>query len=83
MNFFLDNINTLAGTNLFDMPHVILPLGISFFTFTQIAYLIDTYRNEAIPNSFIVYAEFVTIFPHLIAGPIISYKDMLPQFINL
>ena len=82
MNFFLDNINTLAGTNLFDMPHVILPLGISFFTFTQIAYLIDTYRKEAIPNSFVVYAEFVTIFPHLIAGPIISYKDMLPQFIN-
>lgn len=78
--FFLSTVNTLAGSAVFDVPHIILPLGISFFTFTQTAYLVEEYRGEAEAHSFLTYCEFVTIFPHLIAGPIIRHRDMLPQF---
>ena len=79
-DFFLTTLNELAGTS-FDLLHIILPLGISFFTFTQTAYLVDAYRGEAKNESFLTYCEFVTIFPHLIAGPIINHKKMIPQFI--
>ena len=78
-DFFLATINEISGSS-FDLPHIILPLGISFFTFTQSAYLVDAYRNEAAKHDFLTYCEFVTIFPHLIAGPIINHKKMLPQF---
>lgn len=78
-DFFLGTLNVAFGSS-FDLPHIVLPLGISFFTFTQTAYLVDVYRGEAKNESFLLYLEFVTIFPHLIAGPIISYKEMLPQF---
>lgn len=81
-NFFLSTVNEVAGTSLFDLPHIVLPLGISFFTFTQTAYLVDAYQGEAKNHSFVTYCEFVTIFPHLIAGPIINHKDMIPQFIS-
>lgn len=57
-----------------------LPIGISFFTFTQIAYLVDTYRGKAEEKNPISYALFVSYFPHLIAGPILHHKEMLPQF---
>ena len=80
-DFFLGTVNGLAGENLFDLPHIVLPLGISFFTFTQTAYLVDAYRGEAKNHSFLTYCEFVTIFPHLIAGPIINHKKMIPQFV--
>ena len=80
-DFFLGTVNELAGESLFDLPHIVLPLGISFFTFTQTAYLVDAYRGEAKNESFLTYLEFVTIFPHLIAGPIINHKEMIPQFI--
>lgn len=80
-DFFLNTINDIAGADSFDLPHIILPLGISFFTFTQIAYLVDVFRGNAKNYSFVAYCEFVTIFPHLIAGPIIDYKEMIPQFI--
>lgn len=79
-DFFLSILNTIQGTDSFQLLHIVLPLGISFFTFTQIAYLVDVYRGETKNESFLIYCEFVTIFPHLIAGPIISYKEMLPQF---
>jgi D-alanyl-lipoteichoic acid acyltransferase DltB (MBOAT superfamily) len=59
---------------------VVLPLGISFFTFTQIAYLVDLRQGEAEPQSFLSYTLFVTFFPHLIAGPIIHHSEMMPQF---
>ncbi|SFT87538.1 D-alanyl-lipoteichoic acid acyltransferase DltB, MBOAT superfamily [Selenomonas sp. GACV-9] len=81
MDFFLETVNMLAGHSLFDLPHIVLPLGISFFTFTQTAYLVDAYRGESKNESFLTYLEFVTIFPHLIAGPIINHKEMIPQFI--
>ena len=59
---------------------VILPLGISFFTFTQIGYLIDLRQGTAGPQKFISYTLFVTFFPHLIAGPILHHGEMMPQF---
>ena len=80
MDFFLVTVNNVVGADVFDLPHIVLPLGISFFTFTQSAYLVDAYRKEAAPHDFLTYCEFVTIFPHLIAGPIINHKQMLPQF---
>lgn len=80
--FFLQTINDVAGTNMFFVPAIVLPLGISFFTFTQTAYLVDVYRKETTPYSFLTYCQFVTIFPHLIAGPIINQRDMLPQFLK-
>src|SRR5208283_4135469 len=56
------------------------PLGISFFTFTQIAYLVDAYRGETREYNLLDYTLFVVFFPHLIAGPIIHHKDIIPQF---
>ncbi|WDI34988.1 MBOAT family protein [Entomospira entomophila] len=83
-DFFLENINHLFKTNI-PLLQLLLPLGISFFTFQQIAFLIDTYRNDiaSTKNSFIDYALFITFFPQLIAGPIVSHKQILPQLVNL
>lgn len=81
-DFFIITFNDISGVSYFDLPHIVLPLGISFFTFTQTAYLVDAYRGETKNKSFITYCEFVTIFPHLIAGPIINHKEMIPQFIS-
>lgn len=78
-NFFLDNINTIAGTHL-TFGEIILPLGISFFTFTQISFLVDTYQGKIKEYSFIHYTLFVTYFPHLIAGPVLHHREMMPQF---
>ncbi len=62
-------------------PHpVLLPLGISFFTFTQISYLVDLAQGQAECQDFFSYLLFVTFFPHLIAGPILHHKEMMPQF---
>ena len=79
MDFFISNINVLLASSL-PLTNVVLPLGISFFTFTQIAYLIDTYRGEVKEYGIINYALFVTFFPHLLAGPILHHKEMMPQF---
>ncbi len=65
-----------------DPQSIALPLGISFFTFTQIGYLIDAKAGLAKKDSFLDYALFVTFFPHLIAGPILHHREMLPQFLN-
>ena len=61
-------------------PDVILPIGISFFTFTQIAYLVDLHQGIAKQQDLSSYVLFVTFFPHLIAGPILHHKEMMPQF---
>lgn len=79
MDFFIANINLASGTN-FDLLHLALPLAISFFTFQQIAYLVDSYREETKEYDFLNYALFVTFFPQLIAGPIVHHKEMMPQF---
>jgi len=78
-NFFLDTLTTVSGITL-PAARVILPLGISFFTFTQIAFLVDAYRGIAREYNPIHFALFVTYFPHLIAGPILHHKEMMPQF---
>lgn len=62
-----------------DPVHIILPIGISFFTFQQIAYIIDVYKGKTIPGDLLHYALFVTFFPQLIAGPIVHHAEILPQ----
>ncbi len=78
-NFFIENLNQLIDTSL-RTAEFILPLGISFFTFTQIAFLVDTYQGKVKEYNFIHYTLFVTYFPHLIAGPVLHHKEMMPQF---
>ncbi|MDD3324195.1 MAG: MBOAT family protein [Sulfurospirillaceae bacterium] len=81
-DFLLDNFNGIFGANV-PLPHIILPLGISFFTFTQIAYLVDCYKDKVKEYNFVRYALFVTYFPHLLAGPILHHSEMMPQFANI
>ncbi|MEO8137202.1 MAG: MBOAT family O-acyltransferase [Betaproteobacteria bacterium] len=78
-DFLVANLNTAFGAGWL-LPHVILPLGISFFTFTQIAFLVDAYRARAREFSFLNYGLFVSFFPHLLAGPILHHGEMMPQF---
>lgn len=80
-NFFLDNFNKLIDTSYY-LETLILPLGISFFTFQQITYLIDAYKGESYENNFLHYCLFVAFFPQLIAGPIVHHREILPQFAN-
>ena len=77
-NFFITTANS-AGAHI-SLLNIVLPLGISFFTFTQIAFLMDVHRGIACEYSFIHYILFVTWFPHLIAGPVLHHKQMMPQF---
>ncbi len=78
-DFLIENFNLVAGTKI-PLLHLALPLAISFFTFQQIAYLVDSYRGETKEYDFLRYALFVTFFPQLIAGPIVHHKEMIPQF---
>jgi len=78
-NFFLGSLYS-AFNMRFSSLDIILPLGISFFTFTQLAFLIDTSQGMTAERSFSKYLLFVTFFPHLIAGPLIHHKQMMPQF---
>ena len=78
-DFFIENINTLFGSDI-PLLHLLLPLAISFFTFQQIAYLVDSFHGETKSYNFLNYTLFVTFFPQLIAGPIVHHKEMMPQF---
>lgn len=78
-NFFVANVGTLTGTEI-AMRQIVLPIGISFFTFTQIAFLVDRFQGKAAQPGVINYALFATFFPHLIAGPILHHKEMMSQF---
>lgn len=80
--FLVDNANAILGTHWTVMAKE-LPLGISFFTFTQIAYLVDAHRGQAKETSGESYSLFVTFFPHLLAGPIIHHRAVMPQFDRL
>jgi D-alanyl-lipoteichoic acid acyltransferase DltB (MBOAT superfamily) len=77
--FLLGNWNAITGTAM-PVPDIALPLGISFFTFTQIAFLADAYQGLVREYRPVHYALFVTYFPHLIAGPVLHHKEMMPQF---
>ncbi len=81
VNFFIANANTVLA-HTWPALDVVLPLGISFFTFTQIAYLVDTHRGTAHGYNLVHYCLFVTYFPHLAAGPILHHAEMMPQFQN-
>ena len=81
MDFFIENVNALLSTNI-PLLKLLLPLGISFFTFQQLSYVIDSYRDPSLHYSMIDYALFVVFFPQLIAGPIVTHDEMIPQFNN-
>jgi len=81
-DFFISNVNYVLHTDI-PLLHLALPLAISFFTFQQIAYLVDSYRGETKEYDFLNYAVFVAFFPQLIAGPIVHHKEMMPQFDNM
>lgn len=81
-DFFISNINAMTTLHV-ELLHLALPLAISFFTFQQIAYIVDSYRGETKEYDFLNYALFVTFFPQLIAGPIVHHKEMMPQFKNI
>ncbi|MDO4333626.1 MAG: MBOAT family protein [Eubacteriales bacterium] len=78
-DFFVENINALFSAG-FLTRNILLPLGISFFTFQQIGFLVDAYRGETEECSLVEYALFVSFFPQLIAGPIVNFQEMMPQF---
>jgi alginate O-acetyltransferase complex protein AlgI len=81
-DFLATNAAAIGGF-AYAARHIVMPIGISFFTFTQLAYLVDCYRSRTHEANFITYALFVTVFPHLIAGPIIHHAEMRPQFARL
>ena len=78
-DFLIENVNLAFSTNA-ELLNLALPLAISFFTFQQISYLVDSYKKETKEYDFLNYALFVTFFPQLIAGPIVHHKEMMPQF---
>ncbi|AXO13137.1 MBOAT family O-acyltransferase [Thalassospira indica] len=80
--FFVENISEILGKEI-SFEKVILPIGISFFTFQQIAWLVDRYKGEKGEHSFWRYGLFVTFFPQLIAGPIVHHRQLIPQFEQL
>ncbi len=77
--FFLENINVVFQSSFF-LKSIALPIGISFYTFQQIAYLVDSYKEQNSSVTFMDYSMFVTFFPQLIAGPIVHHKNMIKQF---
>lgn len=78
-DFFLENINYVFHTD-FILKRLVLPLGISFFSFQQLSFIIDSYNGEVPSYRFLSYALFVTYFPQLIAGPIVTHSELVPQF---
>ena len=78
-NFFIDNINQVAGQKI-PLLDIFLPIGISFYTFQTLSYVIDVYKGILKPmTNFLDYAFYMSFFPHLVAGPIVRAKDFLPQ----
>jgi alginate O-acetyltransferase complex protein AlgI len=78
-NFLVASVAGAIGTP-WNLPPLVLPLAVSFFTFEQITYLVSAYRGEPGTGDFISYCMFITFFPHLIAGPIVRYSEIYPQF---
>ena len=78
-DFFIENYNLLTKSDV-ALRHIVLPIGISFFTFQLIAFLVDCYRGETQEYDFINYLLFITFFPQLIVGPIIHHAEIVPQF---
>ena len=81
-DFLIENVNAVANTD-FNLRHILLPLGISFFTFQQLSYVVDRAKGQAPHYDLVDYMTFVTFFPQLIAGPIVLHSEILPQFRDL
>jgi alginate O-acetyltransferase complex protein AlgI len=79
VNFFIVSINDVTGSSMGHI-NILLPLGISFFTFTQISLLVDAYHGKITAPGFTHYILFASYFPYIVAGPILHHKEMLPQF---
>ncbi|MGH1372418.1 MAG: MBOAT family O-acyltransferase [Cellvibrionaceae bacterium] len=79
-NLIVDTVNQIVGLQ-WDSLAILLPLAISFFTFQQIAYLVDSYQGKTKHYGFLHYCLFVSFFPQLIAGPIVHHRDVMPQFV--
>ena len=77
-DFFISTVNSLVGSD-WALRHILLPLGISFFTFQQISFVIDAFNGEVPDYGFLEYACFVTFFPQLVAGPIVTHDELVPQ----
>ncbi len=75
--FLVSSVDNLVGTSW--LVNVVLPVGVSFYTFMAISYVVDTYRGELVPASFARFAVFQAFFPHLVAGPIVRASELLPQ----
>ena len=82
MDFFIGNANAVLGTQ-WPLLQMVLPLGISFFTLTQITFLVDAYEGIVQEKKFLNYLLFVTFFPHLLMGPVLHHREMIPQFESL
>ena len=80
-NSFVDNLNLITGSD-FHLEKIFLPLAISFFTFQQVAFVVDAYQGKVNEPRFLPYCLFVTFFPQLIAGPIVHHREMMPQFLQ-
>ena len=78
-DFFIENVNVIFGTD-FLLKNLLLPLGISFFTFQQLSFLVSIYKKEEKVENLCDYVLFVTFFPQLVAGPIVLYSEMITQF---
>jgi alginate O-acetyltransferase complex protein AlgI len=85
-NFGIDSLNVVLarmGFNVVEFTHVLLPIGLSFYIFHAISYLVDIYRREAPPaRNLIDFAAFIALFPHLVAGPVLRYHLLAEQFRN-
>ena len=79
--FLVQSVNDLFGT-LFLLPAFVLPIGISFYTFQEISYIVDVYRGEPVRKNPIEVALYLSFFPQLIAGPIVRYREIAPQLSN-
>lgn len=79
MDFFIENLNLVNGIHL-PLLKVLLPIGISFFTFQQISYLVDNYRGDINKCGFVDYVLYIAYFPKLVEGPIVTHAEMFPQF---
>lgn len=81
-NFLIDGVNGFFGSDI-PLISVFLPVGLSFYTFQQVAYLTDTYKGEVVSCSFVEYLLYVAFFPKLVQGPIVQQKELIPQFSDL
>lgn len=81
MDFFIRNVNVVFHKE-YGLKGILLPLGISFFTFQQISFVVDAYKREVPQCGFLYYASFVTFFPQLVAGPIVTHDELIPQFMD-